>query len=89
MFNTECRTGPGASQPTGRHARRAARPALRNSIPPALLASVEHALCRGLLLVFIAMLIFAVLQVVFTLMMSEAKCDHAVSKAEALEAMAG
>jgi MFS family permease len=64
-------------------------PRLRGTLPPALLASVEHALCRGLLLVFIAMLVFAVLQVVFTLMMSEAKCDHRVSKAEALEAMAG
>ena len=59
-------------------------PRMRQTVPPALLASVEHALCRGLLLVFIAMLVFAVLQVVFTLMMSEAKCDHKVTTAEML-----
>ena len=59
-------------------------PRLRATLPPALLASVEHALCRGLLWVFIAMLLFAVLQVVFTLMMSERKCDHKVTTAEML-----
>ena len=64
-------------------------PRLRAAVPAPLLHSVEQALCRSLLWVFVAMLLFAILQWVFTLMMSESKCDHAVSKAEALEAIAG
>jgi hypothetical protein len=43
----------------------------------------------GLLWVFAAMFVIALLGILVSLMMSKKTCDHAVSKTEALEALAG
>lgn len=65
-------------------------PHTRAQLAPDLLHAVEHLISRGLLWVFVAMLAFAVLQVVVTLLMpSGATSDHKISSSEALEAMAG
>jgi len=46
-------------------------------------------IASGLTWVFAAMLVFAILQTIVTLFMSERKASHAISRVEALEAIAG
>src|SRR5205085_1486048 len=49
----------------------------------------QHMMASGLIWVFAGMLMFAVLQLIVTAMMAPGKADHPISKAEAIEAMAG
>lgn len=64
-------------------------PRSRNALPEDALHSASGMIGRGLTWVFAAMLLFAVMQVAITLLLPNRKADHAISRAEALEAMGG
>jgi MFS family permease len=61
----------------------------RAKLPPDVLHAAGHTIAGGLLWVFGGMLLCAILQVLITLWMPAAKCEHPVRRSEALEAMAG
>jgi hypothetical protein len=64
-------------------------PHTATSLPPDVTQFAQHMMAYGLIYVFAGMLFFAVLQLAVTAMMSGGKLTHAISKAEAIEAMAG
>jgi MFS family permease len=64
-------------------------PHTATSLPADVTQFAQHMMAYGLIYVFAGMLFFAVMQLAVTAMMSPRKTDHAISKAEALEAMAG
>ncbi|HZK81986.1 MAG TPA: MFS transporter [Humisphaera sp.] len=64
-------------------------PHMREKLDPAALHTASGMIASGLTWVFAAMLFFAILQTLVTLFMSERKASHAISRAEALEAIAG
>ncbi|HTL31054.1 MAG TPA: MFS transporter [Tepidisphaeraceae bacterium] len=59
-----------------------------NALAPDTLHFAQQMMANGLIWVFGGMLLFAVLQLLVTLMMSPRKVEHAISKSEAIEAMA-
>ncbi len=64
-------------------------PRARDQIPAAVFQQAQDVISHGLTWVFIAMLVIAAVAIFVTLFMSPRKCDHPVSKAEALESLAG
>lgn len=58
-------------------------------LDPAALHSVQHMIAGGLFWVFVAMLVFAVFQLLATALMVPGKSGEPISRAEALEAIAG
>jgi len=64
-------------------------PHRRADLPPQVLQSASSAIAHGLTWVFAAMLISAAFQAIVTLIMPKRKSSHAVSRSEAIEAMAG
>ena len=64
-------------------------PRERAALPPDVLHAAGHAIAGSLLWVFGGMLLCAILQVLVTLRMPSARCEHPVRRSEALEAMAG
>jgi MFS family permease len=64
-------------------------PRKRAAIPPDTLRTASAMIAHGLIWVFVAMLAAAALQALVTALMPNRKADHPVSRAEAVEAMAG
>jgi MFS family permease len=64
-------------------------PMLREGLPPATLRTIGAMISGGLLWVFVAILVFAVLGLAVSLLMPRKKANHAVTRTEALEALAG
>lgn len=64
-------------------------PHTAKALPPSLAAFAQEMMSHGLIWVFVGMLCIAVLQLLVTTMMSPNKAEHPISKAEAMEAMAG
>jgi MFS family permease len=64
-------------------------PSKRDRLPPAVLHSASGMIAGGLTWVFAAMLLVAAMQLLVTLFMPGKKASHAVSRAEAIEALAG
>ncbi len=58
-------------------------------LSPALVRDLQHMICGGLLWVFVAMLAFAVLQLILTLRMPDGRPDAAVKASDLFEAAAG
>ena len=65
------------------------QPHARTKIPGELLHSIQTMISGGLLWVFVAMLLFAIAQVLTTTRMSRGKSPEPVSRIEALEAITG
>ena len=61
----------------------------RNRLSPDVLHSVQQMIARGLLWVFVAMLIFAIFQAIATALMPRGRSLDPISRTEALEAIAG
>jgi hypothetical protein len=59
------------------------------SLPSDVTQFAQHMMAYGVIYVFAGMLFFAVMQLAVTAMMAPGKVGHAISKSEALEAMAG
>jgi MFS family permease len=59
-----------------------------HDIPRDMLLSVRHVISGGLLWVFVAILVFAVFQLIATALMPEGKSDEPLTRAETIEAMA-
>ncbi|HEX4793933.1 MAG TPA: MFS transporter [Humisphaera sp.] len=64
-------------------------PIRRGQLNPTALHTASRMIGHGLTWVFAAMLIFAAMQVVVTLLLPNRKADHAISRVEAMEAIAG
>jgi hypothetical protein len=64
-------------------------PHRRSALPEQTVRSASSMIAAGLTWVFVGMLLFAVAQAVATLLMPNKKADHAISRTEALEAVAG
>jgi hypothetical protein len=64
-------------------------PHSRATIPPDALHAASGMIAHGLIWVFVAMLVAAGLQAAVTALMPNRKADHPISRAEAMEAMAG
>ena len=64
-------------------------PRKRSKLPDEVIRSASGMIGHGLTWVFAAMLIFAAAQIVVTFLLPNRKADHAVSRAEMMEAMAG
>jgi MFS family permease len=64
-------------------------PHTAKALAPEVTQFAQHMMSYGLIYVFAGMLMFAALQLVVTAMMAPGKTDHAISKAEAIEALAG
>jgi MFS family permease len=64
-------------------------PSVHHVLAPDLLQAVQQMISGGLLWVFGAMLLLALLQIVISARMSGRKAEHKVSGSEAMEAMAG
>ncbi len=59
-----------------------------HDIPEHMLADVQHVISGGMLWVFVAILVFAVFQLVSTALMPEGKSREPLTRAETLEAIA-
>jgi hypothetical protein len=64
-------------------------PQAHSSIPVSVLQSSRHAMAGGLIWVFVAMLIVAILQLAVSALMANRRSGHTVRASEAIEAMAG
>ena len=64
-------------------------PHTAKALAPPIAEFAQHMMARGLIWVFVGMLFFAIVQLFVTMMMSPGKAEHPISKAEAIEAMAG
>jgi len=64
-------------------------PHSRSKLSADVLHSASGMIAAGLMWVFVGMLVVAVMQFLVTLLMPNLKADHPISRAEALEAMAG
>jgi MFS family permease len=64
-------------------------PKAHATLPPDVYRDVGRTISQGLLWVFVGMLACALVQVLVTLLLPARKCDHAVSRTEGLEALAG
>jgi EmrB/QacA subfamily drug resistance transporter len=64
-------------------------PFLRSRLRPDVLTSIFAMISGGLIWVFAAMLVISILGIVVTAAMAPGQADHAVSRTEAMEAMAG
>jgi EmrB/QacA subfamily drug resistance transporter len=64
-------------------------PSAHHVLTPELLQAVRQMICGGLLWVFGAMLLLALLQILVSARMSGRKVEHKVTTSEAMEAMAG
>ncbi|HSU67764.1 MAG TPA: MDR family MFS transporter [Tepidisphaeraceae bacterium] len=60
----------------------------RHPLPTGILASVQHMISGGLLWVFVAITVFACLQILATTLMVRGRASHGLSRAEAIEAIA-
>ena len=63
-------------------------PSAHNRLSSAVLSSIQEMIANGLLWVFVAMLIFACLQILATAMMVRGRSDQPLTRAEAIEALA-
>ena len=89
LFNLLMRPNLSRLQTLGLTPRALLDPMVRKDLPVDKLKLIGAMISGGLVWVFAAMLLFAILGVAVSLMMSGKKCEHAVRAAEALEAMAG
>jgi MFS family permease len=64
-------------------------PKMHSKLPADLLGHAQSVMSNNLVWVFIGMIAFAVIQIVITTRMTEAKSEHKINAAEAMEAMAG
>ena len=87
LFNLLIRPELARLQTLGITPRALLDPMLRKDLPPDVLARIGSVITGGLLWVFAVMLGFALLGIAVSFLMSGKKCDHAVSRTEALEAL--
>jgi len=64
-------------------------PFRRSQLAPGALQTASRMIGHGLTWVFAAMLVFAAMQLVVTLLLPNRKADHPISRVEAMEAIAG
>ncbi|HEY8747155.1 MAG TPA: MFS transporter [Tepidisphaeraceae bacterium] len=63
-------------------------PTTRQDIPPTLTLAVQHLISGGLLWVFVAILVFAICQLIATFLMLPGKSQEPLTRAETIEALA-
>jgi MFS family permease len=89
LFNLLIRPHLAQLQALGITPRALLDPMSRKGLSPESLRSIGSMISGGLIWVFVAMLLFAMIGIAVSCLMSRKKSDHAISRTEALEAMAG